>query len=119
MDNLKAALVLSSGGARGIAHIGVIEELQKAGFSFSAVAGSSMGSLVGGIFARGTLSPFTAWLLHVTKMDILRFLDLTIGSGGLVKGEKIIKALEEFVGEINIEDMPLSFAYQPQRGSFS
>lgn len=104
------ALVLSSGGARGIAHIGVIEELTDAGFSITSVAGTSMGSLVGGMLAKGSLPEYTNWLLHFTRMDVLRFLDLTIGSGGLVKGEKILKALEDFIGEVNIEDMPIPYA---------
>jgi len=104
------ALVLSSGGARGIAHIGVIEELSKSGYSITSVAGTSMGSLVGGMLAKGTLPEFTEWLLHFTKMDVIRFLDLTIGSGGLVKGDKILKALEEFIGHGNIEDMQIPYA---------
>ena len=96
-DNV--ALVLSSGGARGVAHIGVIEELIKSGYNISSVAGASMGSLVGGMLAKKRLNEFTEWLLSFTKMDVIKFMDLTTGSGGLIKGEKIMKTLEEFVGD--------------------
>jgi NTE family protein len=103
------ALVLSSGGARGIAHIGVIEELQNSGYTITSVAGASMGALVGGMMAKGTLPDFTEWLLSITRMDVIKFMDLTINHGGLVKGEKILKALEEFIGDINIEDLPIPY----------
>jgi NTE family protein len=104
------ALVLSSGGARGIAHIGVIEELTKSGFTITSVAGTSMGSMVGGMLAKGTLNEFTEWMLAFTKMDVIKFLDLTTGSGGLIKGEKIVKVLEEFIGDKKIEDLAIPFA---------
>jgi len=104
------ALVLSSGGARGIAHIGVIEELTKSGYTITSVAGTSMGSMVGGMYAKGTLSEFTEWLLAFTKMDVIKFLDLTTGSGGLIKGEKILKVLSEFIGDIKIEDLSIPYA---------
>ncbi len=104
------ALVLSSGGARGIAHIGVIEELIKAGFTITSVAGASMGALVGGMLAKGTLPEFTEWLLGFTKMDVIKFMDLTIGHGGLIKGEKIMKVLEEFIGDVAIEDLPMPYS---------
>lgn len=104
------ALVLSSGGARGVAHIGVIEELVKSGYTVTSVAGASMGALVGGMYAKGTLPAFTEWLLGFTKMDVLKFMDLTIGHGGLVKGEKILKALEEYIGDTKIEDLPIPYS---------
>ncbi len=103
------ALVLSSGGARGIAHIGVIQELIKSGYTITSVAGASMGSLVGGMLAKGTLPEFTKWLLDFTKMDMIKFMDLTIGRGGLIKGEKIMKVLEEIVGDIRIENLQIPY----------
>lgn len=104
------ALVLSSGGARGIAHIGVIEELTKSGFTITSVAGASMGSIIGGLLAKGKLPEFTEWLLLFTKMDMIKFFDLTTGAGGLIKGEKIIKVLGDFIGDVNIEDLSIPFA---------
>jgi NTE family protein len=104
------ALVLSSGGARGIAHVGVIEELTKSGFTITSVAGASMGALVGGMLANGTLPVFTEWLLAFTKMDIIKFMDLTIGHGGLIKGEKLMKLLEDYIGDVRIEDLSIPFS---------
>lgn len=104
------ALVLSSGGARGIAHIGVIEELLDAGYNITSIAGTSMGALVGAMQAKGTLPAFKEWLLSVTKMDILKFMDLAIGHGGLIKGEKIMKVVEEYIGNVKIEDLQIPFS---------
>jgi NTE family protein len=104
------ALVLSSGGARGIAHIGVIEELTKSGYTITSVAGASMGALVGGMLAKGSLPGFTDWLLSFTKMDVIKFMDLTIGHGGLIKGEKLMKVLADYVGDVKIEDLAIPFS---------
>lgn len=104
------ALVLSSGGARGVAHIGVIEELIKSGYTITSVSGTSMGALIGGMLAKGTLPEFTEWLLGFTKMDVIKFMDLTTGHGGLIKGEKILKVLGEFIGDINIEDLSMPYS---------
>ena len=104
------ALVLSSGGARGIAHIGVIEELLDSGFNITSIAGTSMGALVGGIHAKGSLPEFKEWLLSVTKMDMLKFMDLAVGHGGLIKGEKIMKVVGEYIGDMNIENLSIPFS---------
>lgn len=105
----ETALVLSGGGARGIAHIGVIEELLSNGHIIRSVAGTSMGALIGGVYARGNLPEFKEWLLSITKMEIFRFLDLTTVRGGLVKGEKIVQAISHFVGDSLIEDLNIPY----------
>jgi NTE family protein len=104
------ALVLSRGGARGVAHIGVIEELRKSGFTITSVAGTSMGAMVGGMLAKGSLSAFTDWLLAFTKIDVIKFLDLTTGPGGMIKGERLLKVLDEFIGNTKIEDLSIPYA---------
>ena len=104
------ALVLSSGGARGIAHIGVIEELLDSGYNITSISGTSMGALVGAMQAKGTLPEFKEWLLSVTKMDMLKFMDLAVGHGGLIKGEKIMKVVGEYIGDMNIENLPIPFS---------
>ncbi|HOW31070.1 MAG TPA: patatin-like phospholipase family protein, partial [Bacteroidales bacterium] len=104
------ALALSGGGARGIAHIGVIEELQQRGFNITSIAGTSMGALIGGIYAKGNLAEFKEWLLSITRMEIIRFLDLTTAKGGMVKGEKIVQAISHFVGDMRIEDLSIPYA---------
>ncbi|HNX45024.1 MAG TPA: patatin-like phospholipase family protein, partial [Bacteroidales bacterium] len=103
------ALVLSGGGARGIAHIGVIEELLLHGYTIRSVAGTSMGALIGGIYAQGNLTEFREWLLTITRMEILKFIDLTTVKGGMVKGEKIVQAINRFIGDVNIEDLNIPY----------
>lgn len=102
-------MVLSSGGARGIAHIGVIEELEKAGYRISSIAGTSMGSVVGGMYSLGKMNEYRDWLLNMSKIDIIKFLDLTLGHGGLVKGEKIVQVMAGFIGDALIEDLPIPY----------
>lgn len=103
------SLVLGSGGARGYAHIGVIEELRAQGFDIKSISGSSMGALVGGIHAAGKLDEFRDWVLPLARLDVLRMVDLTLVGGGFIKGDRIIRAMREQVGEINIEDLPISY----------
>lgn len=103
------SLVLGSGGARGLAHIGVINWLEANGFEIKSVAGASMGALIGGIYAAGKLDEYAEWVTALEKTDVIRYLDLSFGSKGLFKGERIIGALKELVGDRNIEDLPISF----------
>jgi NTE family protein len=103
------SLVLGSGGARGLAHIGVINWLTENGYRIESVSGASMGALVGGIFAAGKLNTYTEWVKALEKSDVLRFLDLSFGSGGLFKGDRIMDILKDMVGEHAIEDLPVSF----------
>ena len=109
MADKKIALVLGSGGARGMAHIGVINWLQGNGFKISTVAGASMGALVGGIYAAGKLQEYSNWLQALTRSDIVMLLDFSFGTSGLFKGDRIIEALQELIGTHMIEDLPVSF----------
>ncbi|HGY55394.1 MAG TPA: serine protease [Caldithrix abyssi] len=103
------SLVLGSGGARGLTHIGIIRYLEENGYQITSVAGSSMGALVGGIYAAGKLKEYTAWVRGITKLDILRLLDISLVGGGFVKGDKIIGTLRELIGDRLIEDLPIPF----------
>ena len=103
------SLVLGSGGARGYAHIGVIEELIAQGFDIRSIAGSSMGALVGGVYAAGKLDAYRDWVLPLARFDVFKLLDLTISGGGFIKGNRIINALRDQVGDVNIEDLPISY----------
>jgi len=110
MSNKKIiSLVLGSGGARGLAHIGVIEELVHRGFEIESIAGSSMGALVGGIYAMGKLDIYTNWVTALQRSDVFRLLDLSFGRNGLIKGDRIIGVLKSLIGEANIEDLPIRF----------
>ena len=103
------ALVLSSGGARGLAHIGAIDELLGQGYHITSVAGCSMGALVGGMYAAGKLAEFKQWMMGIDKKKILSLLDLSLSINHLVKGVKIIDALKEVVPDVNIEDLNIPF----------
>lgn len=105
----KVSLVLGSGGARGLTHIGVIRWLEEHDYRIESVAGSSIGALVGGIYAAGKLDEFEHWVTAITKFDILTLLDLSWNKSGLVKGDKIIDTLVELVGHQQIENLPIRF----------
>ena len=106
----KIALVLSGGGARGIAHIGVIEELENRGYEVSSIAGTSMGAVVGGVYAAGKMEEFKEWLCALDRRGVVRLLDFSFSKQGLVKGDKVFRVMREFIGDIRIEDMEIPFA---------
>ena len=103
------ALVLSSGGARGLVHIGVIEELEARGFHISSVAGSSMGALIGGVYAAGKLPEFRDWMKSIDKRKMVELTDFSLSINHLVKGTKIIDAIKEIVPDMLIEELPLPY----------
>lgn len=105
----RVALALGGGGARGYAHIGVIEELTEQGFEIVGIAGTSMGALVGGLHAAGGLPAYTEWARSLTQRDVLRLLDPTISGPGMVRAEKVIAKVTELVGNTLIEDLPIPF----------
>lgn len=106
----KVSLVLSGGGARGLAHIGVIEELEKAGYEIHSVVGTSMGALVGGMYAMGKLQVFKEWMCSLDKMKVFNLVDFTISSHGLVKGDKVFSRMQELIPDQDIENFPKYFA---------
>jgi len=103
------SLVLGSGGARGLAHIGVIHYLEEAGYDIRSIAGCSMGAAIGGIYAAGKLDEFEKWVCAIDRMDIVSLLDLSWQKDGLVKGDKIIETLKKLIGDRDIEDLPIPF----------
>ena len=105
----RAALALGSGGARGYAHIGVIDELHSRGYEVVGVAGSSMGALVGGLFAAGSLDEFTQWATTLTGPAVLRLLDPSISAAGVLRAGKILDAVRELLGAVTIEDLPIPY----------
>ena len=105
----RVALALGSGGARGYAHVGVIAVLEERGYEIVSVAGSSMGALVGGLHAAGTLGPYTEWARTLTQRDVLRLLDLSIKGPGAIRGEKILARVNELLGTALIEDLAIPF----------
>ena len=103
------ALVLSSGGARGLAHIGAIEELEAHGYRISSIAGCSMGALIGGVYAAGKLEAFRDWMKTVDRKKMLGLTDFSLSLNHIVKGTRIIEAIMEFVPDVAIEDLPIPY----------
>lgn len=103
------ALALSSGGARGLAHIGAIEELEAQGYQISSIAGCSMGALIGGVYAAGKLNEFREWMKTIDRKKMLGLIDFSLSLSHLVKGTRIIEAIMEFVPDVNIEDLPIPY----------
>lgn len=103
-------LVLGSGGARGLAHIGVIQELLAQEYRICSVTACSMGALVGGLYVAGELDNYENWVRQLTRWDVLRFLDITMTSfNGVMKGDKIMDKLSGWVGDVKIEDLDIPF----------
>ena len=106
---MRVALALGSGGARGYAHIGVIDELSARGYEVVGVSGSSMGALVGGLHAAGKLDDFAEWARTLTQRAVLRLLDPSISAAGILRAEKILDAVREIIGEATIEELPIPY----------
>lgn len=104
------ALVLGSGGARGLAHIGVIEEFEKQGFEINSVAGTSMGALIGGLYAMDKLQDYKEWSLTLDKVDVFNLIDFTFSSQGLIKADRVINKMKTFIADKNIEDLKIPFS---------
>jgi len=109
MKKRTVSLVLGSGGARGLAHIGVIHWLEEHGYEIQAISGSSMGALIGGIYAAGKLDIYTRWVSALRQRDVIRLLDINFSGAGLFSGERIMHTLKDLLGDTNIEDLPIAF----------
>ncbi len=109
MAGNRVALALGSGGARGYAHIGVIDELHARGYDIVGIAGSSMGALVGGLQAAGKLDEFADWAKSLTQRAVLRLLDPAITAAGVLRAEKILDAVRDILGAATIEELPIPF----------
>lgn len=103
------SLVLGAGGARGLAHIGVIQWLTENGYAIRSISGASMGALVGGIYAAGKVATFAEWVLALERIEVLQLLDPAFGREGLFKGERIIGLLRDLIGDGEIRDLPVSY----------
>ena len=102
-------MVLSSGGSRGLAHVGVINELEKQGFKISTVAGSSIGAVIGGLYAMGKLPEYTVWAKTLNRKAVLGLMDFTLTKNGLLKGDRVFDKMKSFIPDVNIEKMNIPF----------
>jgi NTE family protein len=108
-EKTRTALALGSGGARGYAHIGVIGELEDQGFEIVGIAGTSMGALVGGLYAAGKLGEYTEWARSLTQREVIRLLDPTLRGPGVLRAEKVFAKVSELTGDLAIEDLAIPF----------
>ncbi len=108
MMSKRVALVLGSGGARGYAHIGVIEELRARGYEIGCIAGCSMGAVIGGLYASGHLREYREWIEGLDYMAVLRLVDLSFSMGAM-RGDRVFGKIHEMIGERNIEDLPIPY----------
>lgn len=109
MKRQKVALVLSMGGARGIAHIGVIEELLEHGFEITSIAGTSMGAMVGAMYATGKMEECKKWMCSWDRRTLIRLADISPNREGMVKGDRFISELKQIIPDITIESLPLPY----------
>ncbi|RBW47247.1 serine protease [Psychromonas sp. B3M02] len=107
--NKKISLVLGSGGARGMVHIGIIKWLVEHGYQIQSISGCSIGALIGGVYAAGKLKEFEQWVCGLDKLSIISLLDISWTSSGLLRGDKIINTLIGLLGDQTIEDLPLKY----------
>jgi NTE family protein len=103
------ALVLGSGGARGYAHVGVLQVLEERGIEVACISGSSMGALVGAVHAAGRLDDYTDWVLGLGQLDVLRLLDLSLSAPGAIRAEKVFARVRDLLGGVRIEDLPIPY----------
>jgi NTE family protein len=103
-------LALGGGAARGLAHIGIIRTLVRAGYEPDVIAGTSIGAAVGGLYAAGKLDAFTDWALSLKRRDVISLVDIAISGGGLMGGSRLAHLLQREIGETRIETLPISFA---------
>ncbi|HUG97549.1 MAG TPA: patatin-like phospholipase family protein [Gammaproteobacteria bacterium] len=105
----RIALVLGSGGARGLAHIGIIRYIESLGHEIVYISGCSVGALVGGIYAAGQLEPYAEWARKLERREMFSLLDFAFGWTGLFKGDRLMGVLKELVGDHVIEKLPIGF----------
>ncbi|MFA0553845.1 patatin-like phospholipase family protein [Vibrio lentus] len=103
------SLVLGSGGARGLVHVGIIRWLIEHGYQIKSISGCSIGALIGGVYAAGKLDEFEEWVTSIDQSDMAMMLDFSWQSSGIFKGDKIIDTLRGLIGEISIEELPIPY----------
>jgi len=108
-NNKTVSLALGSGGARGYAHIGVIEEVEKKGYKIESIAGSSMGALIGGLYAVGKLDEYKKWILELSYYDVFKLLKLSSVQGSLINADEAFNMVALMIGDVNIEDLPIKY----------
>ncbi|SHJ15542.1 NTE family protein [Mesonia phycicola] len=110
MPNKNVALVLSSGGSKGLAHIGVINELERQGFNITSISGSSIGAVIGGLYAMNKLTEYMDWVKTLDKRKVWGLMDFTLSKNGFLKGERVFNEMQSFIPDMLIEEMRIPFS---------
>lgn len=105
----RVALALGGGGARGLAHIGAIEELLRRGYIIHSVAGTSMGAIVGGFYACGQLEDLKQTFDQLSRRDIMSLINFSLGLDHVASGDKLEELMEDMLQGARIEDLPISY----------
>jgi len=105
----RVALALGSGGARGYAHIGVIEEIEARGWEVVGVAGSSMGAVIGGLYVAGGMPSYRDWVVGLGRRDVMRLVESGMGGAGLLRASKVMSQVSKHLGDLNIEDARMPY----------
>ncbi|WP_291383416.1 patatin-like phospholipase family protein [Demequina sp.] len=105
----RVALALGSGGARGYAHIGVIEEIEARGWEIVGIAGSSMGAVIGGLYVAGGMESYRDWVVGLGRRDVIRLMDVSVGGAGLLRASKVMSKVNDHLGDLNIEDARIPY----------
>jgi len=109
LQGKKISLVLGSGGARGHAHVGVIRAIEERGLEIRNIAGTSMGALIGGIYAAGALETYTEWAYRLERRDVVKLLDLSFTWKSIFKGERVFEVLRELIGDREVTELDRGF----------
>jgi len=104
----RVSLVLGSGGARGMVHVGIIRWLEEHGYAIESIAGCSIGAMVGGFYAAGKLEAYAEWMCSLDTFSMIKLLDLK-GAGGLVSGSRLMEEMEKLFGDVNIEELNIKY----------
>src|SRR5918999_2325911 len=109
IDDLRIGITLGAGAARGWAHISVIRALEHAGIKPHIVCGTSIGAMIGALYADDRLDELERWVSTLTWKKVMRFFDIAFG-GGLLKGARVSAFLHEHFGDKQIADLARPFA---------
>ncbi|MBI9033091.1 MAG: patatin-like phospholipase family protein [Bacteroidales bacterium] len=109
MKSKNVALVLSSGGARGITQIGIIRELEARGYNITSISGASIGALVGGLYATNSMDEYADWVRKMNRMDVISHMDFVLGNKGFIKGIKVFKHMDSWLDGRKIEDLKIDY----------
>jgi NTE family protein len=110
MGKFKIGLALGGGAARGLSHIGVLQELLEADIKPDVIAGTSMGAFVGGAYAAGKLEVVEIWAQKLTMLGFSALLDVGLTRGGVIDGQRVSDWLVELGMDQPIEALPVPFA---------